>query len=601
MSAPSSPSQLFAATLSLQPWLPGNTPLRRGSRVLLERVIGLHHLNGVINAIGTLREPGACFDRALDVLGVSLEVSGLQRIPSCGPCLLVANHPFGMMEGIALGALVRAVRPDIRILGNSLLMQVPAFRELTIPVDPFGGPEAARRNVAGMRAACRWLDEGGALLVFPAGEVAHLRVAERGVTEGPWAPHLARLARREGVTVVPVHFQGRNRLRFQLAGLVHPLLRTALLPREFWARRGRPLRGAVGEPLPFRAIGALELDDRQLMATLRARCLAIGERPVDTGPEGVPVAAPEPLALLEAEIAALPPDAILDTSGSLVAYVAEAAQIPGMLRHIGREREVAFRAVGEGTGRARDLDRFDQYYLHLFIWDRAARALAGAYRMGRVDRILREQGVRGLYTRTLFALRPRLFHQLGPALELGRSFVTAPYQRGFGALNLLWRGIGRWVAKHPQYRHLLGAVSISNSYGTMAQWLMTRFLADNHQDRALSRLVRPRRRVRLRTAADTPWPANSLESVSRLVQAADPEGRDIPVLLRQYLRLGGRLLGANRDRRFNDAIDELIVVDLLAAPPALAARYLGEDGLAAVRRAQSVAAPDASPPWPRQA
>lgn len=155
----------------------------------------------------------------------------------------------------------------------------------------------------------------------------------------------------------------------------------------------------------------------------------------------VEVAETVPRALLKAEVEALPPAQNLIATGHLKVLYAQAAQIPWCLQEIGRLRELTFRAAGEGTGKTTDIDLFDAYYLHLFVWDAKSEKIVGGYRMGLADQIVGRFGKRGLYTQSLFSYGPRLLKTLNPAIELGRSFVREEYQRNFLPLMLLWRGI----------------------------------------------------------------------------------------------------------------------------------------------------------------
>jgi putative hemolysin len=469
---------------------------------------------------------------------------------------------------------------------------------LILPVDVFGGVAAARTNAASYRQARAWLAGGGMVAVFPAGEVAHLRPEYWLVTDPPWQRGVARLVRRSGAAVVPIYFPGANGSLFQGAGLIHPGLRTALLPRELLNKRGREIEMRVGPPVEAAALERLGHDD-QIVESLRMRTYALADRKrLAGGAEAavvrprlkrlLPVAPAAPRRLLAAELAALPADQLLVRSGANEVWCVEARQIPELLREIGRQREIAFRLVGEGTGRALDLDRFDATYRHLILWDRAAGAVAGAYRLGEVDRLLAASGQSGLYTDTLFAYDPAFFRQLGPALELGRSFVAPDYQRSFGALLLLWRGIGRFIVANPRYRHLFGPVSISDSYQPISRVLMVGFLQAAHRAPELERLVRPRTPIVLprrghwdkRVASAN---CGGLEDLGALVADIEPDRKGVPILLKQYLRMAGRVVAFNRDPRFSGVWDCLLAVDLCRTPDALLARYLGKDGLAEFR------------------
>jgi putative hemolysin len=294
-----------------------------------------------------------------------------------------------------------------------------------------------------------------------------------------------------------------------------------------------------------------------------------------------------PRATVKAEIDALSPDHRLVESRRFHVYCARAGQIPWALQEIGRLRELTFRAVGEGTGRCSDVDLFDAFYLHLFVWDAQDAAIAGAYRLGLVDEILARYGKRGLYTHSLFKYRTRMLDALNPAIELGRSFVRAEYQRSFAALLLLWSGIARFVERSPQYAVLFGPVSISNRYAPASRRLIVEYLSAYRADARLASQVKPRRPFRdgARTSAPlagVPAP-RSVDELSRRIAQVEHDRKGIPVLLRQYLQLGGRLLGFNLDRDFADTLDGLIMVDLRHVEEAVLARYMGKREAAAFR------------------
>ena len=333
-----------------------------------------------------------------------------------------------------------------------------------------------------------------------------------------------------------------------------------------------------------RLAGLLDADLRSLIAGILSRPYRASRAPA----AGAAAVIDEvPRATLQAEIDALPPDKRLIDHGRFHVYCAGAAQIPWALREIGRLRELTFRAVGEGTGRSSDIDLFDAFYLHLFVWDAHAAAIVGAYRLGLVDEILARHGKRGLYTHSLFKYRTRMLDSLSPAIELGRSFVRAEYQRSFAPLLLLWAGIGRFIERSPQYAVLFGPVSISARYAPASRRLIVEYVSAYRADTRLAREVRPRRPFRDGPRTAPPGAAMSapasLDELSRRVAEIEHDGKGVPVLLRQYLQLGGRLLGFNLDRDFADTLDGLIMVDLREVEEAVLARYMGKRGAAAFR------------------
>jgi putative hemolysin len=566
---------------------------------LVERLLALDRCADIYATIPSDLAGPAFFERVLDALGVSVEAaaSELGRIPATGPVVVVANHPFGAIEGIVLASLLQRVRPDVRIMGNHLLGRIPQLAETLIPVDPFGGPGAPRRNVRPQREAIRWVKGGGLLVVFPAGEVSNLDLQRREIADPPWNEGVAQIVRRGGATVLPVFFDGANRPLFHLAGLLHPRLRTALLPHELLNKRQRRLRVRIGTPLPAARLAAFG-DDADLVGYLRLRTYllagddrsrrlpALGLR--RRGRTEEPLLESRPLELLAAEVSGLPPEQRLLVSGDFEVWQAQAVQLPYLLLEIGRLRELTFRLAGEGTGRSLDLDPFDCAYTHLFVWNREARELVGAYRLGRADLLRERGGAAALYTHTLFDFGAPFLDRLGPALELGRSFVRPEYQRQFAPLLLLWKGIGQFLVRHPHYRTLFGPVSLSREYSDLSRRLMATSLEASRGLPELAALVRPRtplRRQALRVAGCAPAAVRTLsrdfDSVAELVGDIDPQSGGVPVLLRHYLGLGGRLLAFNVDRAFSDVLDGLIVVDLRQTERRTLERYMGRDGAAA--------------------
>lgn len=578
-------------------------PAGAGARVLLgpvyaalERLLGLSALNAIY-ARTLRRQPSESFiDAALRELSVRLRTDDddLARIPARGPLVLVANHPYGGLDGIALAAAAARVRPDFKLLANYVLFRIPELRPILIPVDPFGGREAAARNVGAMKAAIRWVRDGGALGVFPAGEVAHRTLANPRVADPPWSDAVARLILHARAAVAPVHFAGQNSELFQLAGLLHPRVRTAMLARELLNKRRREVHVSIGRPIAFHRLLHIG-DPARITEYLRLRTAILASREIGAQPSATAGAARPatlpPLApavcpsSIRDEIAALPADQRLAAVGNLAVFVARAAQIPHTLREIGRRREETFRAVGEGSGKPLDLDRFDETYLHLFLWDAERGRIAGAYRLGPTDEIIARGGVDGLYTSTLFRFDPRLLPRLGPALELGRSFVAAEYQRDFAPLMLLWRGIGRFVAGRPRYRFLFGPVSISDEFHSLSKRLLVEFLRRHDFHEQFAPLVASRNPPRFRAWRDESRrlarAVHSIAEVDELVSEIESGGRTTPVLLRQYLRLGAKLLAFNVDPDFGHVLDGLVLVDLAQTPRAILDRYLGRDAAAA--------------------
>jgi putative hemolysin len=586
----------------------GRSPLTRAvSRALrapLERALALHDLATSYAALPAGGEVDEFLAAVLARLSVSYHVTDadLARIPASGPVVVVANHPFGGIEGLVLATLLRRIRPDVRIMANSLLGRISELAELFVLVDPFGGAKAAAASMAGLRAAARVLADDGLLAVFPAGEVAHFDLKSGAVADPPWSDTAARLAARAGAPVVPAYFAGSNGALFQLAGLLHPLLRTAMLPRELANKRRSTLAVSVGDPIPAARLAQLG-EPSAMTAYLRERTYNLARRlplpqriaPAPATPgAAVRVAPPVPVPRLRAEVAAIPPGQLLAESADLSAFWARAPQIPALLQELGRLRELTFRAVGEGTGRSLDLDEFDIDYLHLVIWNREREHVVGAYRLGPTDELLPQRGIPGLYTSTLFDYRPRLLQAMGPALELGRSFVVPEYQRSYAPLLLLWRGIGAFVAANPRYRYLFGPVSISAAYEPSSRALIASYLRASGAYHPWSPLVRPRNPLRVprrqeRSDGTVGRVISDIEELSPFIADIERDRKGVPILVRQYFKLGARVLGLNVDREFADVLDVLVLVDLTVTDRRSLERYLGRDGAIAFLDHQRIA------------
>lgn len=568
----------------------------------VERLLLFDRLNKAYRDVAAMRDGRPFVDKALDRLNVryALEDDDLLRlnVPT-GSVIVVANHPFGGIEGMILISLLKSIRCDVKVMANHLLDRIPEMREHLIPVDPFGRTGSPARNIAPLRRSIRWVKDGGMLAVFPSGEVSHFDPV-RGAVDPVWSDTIGRIVRITGAPVLPVFFSGTNSMLFHAAGLLHPSLRTARLPGELLNKGKTAIRIAVGSLIDHGRLTSFP-DDRSLTDHLRLRTYLLSHRQSEanagrpTGQrraEGTLVF-PRHAGILAGEIKALGADALLAESGDLAAYVASANDAPTILFELGRLRELTFRAVGEGTGRELDIDRFDEHYLHLFLWNRNTREIAGAYRLGKTDEIIPRQGISGLYTSTLFSYKPAFFDRLGPALELGRSFIRPEYQKSYGPLLLLWKGIGRFVAENPRYANLFGPVSISNDYRPLSRQLMASFLEARRSRRDLAGLVEPTHPFRIQrdgrldrralTAALT-----DEDRLSDLVADIERDGKGLPVLLRQYLKLGGSITAFNVDPAFGNALDGLIVVDLLKTDRKVLERYLGREGTAALIAHNSV-------------
>lgn len=572
---------------------PFKSALISALRKPLKKILRLGTLNTMYaQANARPTNPGGGPDflvRALDELAVGFKVSSddLRNIPREGPLLIVSNHPFGVVEGLVLARILLELRPDVKILANHLLATIPEMRPLLIELDPFGGKGSAARNIAGLRASLSWLKKGGALIAFPAGEVSSLALKKRMVADPPWQRGVAAIARKAGVPVLPVFFQGRNSNWFQAAGLVHPRLRTLLIPRENLGHCGQELSLSIGAAIAPEKLAGFAGDEEALVY-LRFRCHLLRNRAqkglgaVKASPrQAKALAVPRPQLARLAEIEALPKDRILARSEPFIVFEARAEEIPAILHEVSRLREATFRRVGEGTGEALDTDRFDAHYRHLILWHEKDGEVAGAYRFAGTDEVLARHGSGGMYTASQFRIKHGFWDRLGPALELGRSFIRPRYQKSYQPLLLLWKGLAEYVARNPRYAMLFGCVSISGDYSPLAREIMMTFLRRHSFDAELARLVKPTRKPKGTSLSriDLSVPEAAFRDPGDLgdLVAEVESGRGIPVLLRQYLKLGGRIAAFNLDPDFGNCLDGLICVDLRATDQRVLARFMGSE------------------------
>ncbi|MGB0766584.1 MAG: lysophospholipid acyltransferase family protein [Phycisphaeraceae bacterium] len=559
------------------------------SRPIVERALRFPAMNAIYEEIQSWKDDDRHFsDKTLTALGIEVETLAeqLERIPKEGPVVVVANHPFGGIEGLILCSMLRTIRPDSKLLANNLLSMIPDLRDSFFFVDAFEGKGAIGRNIGPTRRAMKWVRDGHLLGAFPAGEVAHLKLRKRAVVDPPWNPTTAKIIQRTGATVVPIFFDGHNSRLFHVAGLIHPRLRTVMLPTEMLRKRNAPVTVRVGAPIARDRLARFD-DPNNLNDYLRVRTYLLkpqADRDDEDQPVGdaVPVIEPTPKQTLVDEVADLPDDQRLLTQGEFDVFYMRKPQCPGLMRELGRLRELTFREVGEGTGLETDIDRFDDYYLQLVVWNKDKHEVVGGYRLGPTDEILPEFGKDGLYTNTLFKFRKNLLQQIDPALELGRSWVALDYQRSYAPLMLLWKGIGAYLCKNPRYRRLFGPVSISAEYSSMSKHLLTAFLTLHKFLPDLAKLVSPRnpmkrKEVRQFDRRAFSTVAGSMEECNELIKELEADGKPIPILLKQYLKLNGQLMGFNVDPDFGNVLDGLILIDVPSIDERVMKKYLGEE------------------------
>ncbi|WP_046078321.1 GNAT family N-acyltransferase [Halomonas sp. HG01] len=550
------------------PWLFG--PLVAG----LRRLVHEREINDFLARHGEL---GWCefIDRVFEHLdvGYTLSTRDREQIPETGRLVVVANHPLGALDGLALLRMVAEVRPDVSILANDLLLQLAPLSDVIVPVDNLSR-RGLRRSLTRLTEA---LEAERAVIVFPAGEVS--RAGPRGVRDGKWHSGFLHAARRTNAPLLPVHVRGRNSSRFYALTSLRSDLGTLLLPDEMFRQRGRHIALRVGGPIPLAQFDRDDLTTPVKLKLLRKHVyrLGRGKRGVFVGETGI--ARPEPRQRLREELRDA--ETLGETADGKRILLVDSRPDSSVMREIGRLREVAFRRVGEGTGRKRDLDAFDDYYRHLVLWDDRDLEIAGAYRLGEVGRILDRHGIEGLYGATIFHLEQAPWAQWRHGLELGRSFVQPRYW-GRRSLDYLWVGLGAYLRRHPEVRWLFGPVTLPNHLPTLAKELLVSYYRHYYGDGDSQ--VRPRAPWRLSRAGEQEAERlfrgdDAKADFQRLRHGLQALGASVPALYKQYAEVtepgGTRFLAFGVDTAFGYCTDGLVAVDLARLKPEKRARYIG--------------------------
>ena len=522
----------------------------------------------------------------LERLGADFQVHNLQALealPTDRPLIIVANHPLGALEGMYLSRLLLRYRPDLKVLTNELLLRFKEFNELFIGVDVLN-TDRQQMNGRGMLQASRHLARRGALLLFPAGTVSVLHLQSWSIQDAPWKDIVGRLALKYDATCLPIHIEGRNSWTFYLSGLIHKRLRTLLLPRAMLGQGQRRLTARIGQPLQLTATG---IDCPQAATDyLRMACELLPLQEASTAPDirrQSVLPTDGDAAALQTQLAQLE-DCFVLRHGCFDVYCAPWEELGCVAPQLALVRERTFREVGEGTGQALDADRFDKDYSHILVWDREERRLVGGYRAASVQQILQRRGVEGLYSNSLFHYDARFLQALGGVVEVGRSFVAREYQSNPHALDLLWRGLGAFMLRHPDCHTFMGCVSISNQFAPLIRALLSdTFLAAHSAEASLRGLVRPVAPFRYSRRFWSPDSLQAVSSMNAINQLLGNAGtaRKVPVLIRHYLALNGKFIEFSVNHGFSKALDGLILVDLRTAPERYLKRYLGADGSAA--------------------
>lgn len=497
----------------------------------------------------------------------------LERIPSDGRVVIIANHPIGSLDGLALIKLISDIRPDVKVIANQMLMALPPLHSMLLPVDAMHG-KTRRHSVDQIH---RHLSHEGALIIFPAGEVSRLK--PNGIRDGQWHAGFLRFATQAKAPVLPVHLQGRNSWQFYCASMLYKPLATLLLVKEMFRQRQKHLAIRIGEQIPYDSFSNLALEPRARVKLFKKHLYRLGcnKAPLFKTQSGI--ALPEDRKQLKQAIEQC--EFLGHTSDDKHIYLFQQHGSSPIMRELGRLREVAFRAVGEGSGQRRDIDRFDAYYQHLILWDNDQLDIVGSYRFAASADVIAQQSQQALYCDALFNFTPAMQPYLSAGLELGRSFIQPKYW-GKRSLDYLWYGIGAYLKRHPEIRYLYGAVSLSNSYPKAARDLMVYFYQLYfHKPEILATSNRPYLLPDSeRHELQQQFIGNDYQAdFTHLKHLLANMGLSIPTLYKQYSELcepgGAHFLAFGVDPDFGDCIDGLVLIDIEKIKPHKKQRYIG--------------------------
>lgn len=504
-----------------------------------------------------------------------LTESDRTRIPSSGRVVIVSNHPIGSLDGLALLHLMRTVRPDVKVVANELLTSIDPLEPVMLPVVNMGG--ATPRKA--LRAIREHLEADGALIIFPAGEVS--RLGATGVKDGKWNSGFIRFAKAAKAPILPIYVAGRNSLFFySLSALAKPLS-TIWLVREMFKQSHNTVDTRIGRPVPHEVYSANGFSSAQLARMFRKHVYRLGSDGTPIFQSVETVAPPENRLLVRQEIDSA--RTLGETPDGKRIVLCTMSETPCVMREIGRLRELTFRAVGEGSGQPRDIDRFDSYYEQLVLWDEEDLEIAGAYRLANAGTLMAERGPAGLYTSTLFHLGPQVQQRMRQGLELGRSFVQPRYQTR-QSLDYLWSGIGAYIRANPNIRYLFGPASISRYYGSAGTARLAHFFLTHHGDEELD--VSPRLPFavadELATSIRDEFTNTDREKDFRtLREKLAQSGLPLPVLYKHYAQAttpdGVAFCAFNVDPDFGDCVDSFVIADLQKLTPRKRQRYLSEE------------------------
>jgi putative hemolysin len=552
---------------------------------LMMKVLRISTLNDIYDRNKHL-EDTVFLNAILDEFQIKFEIpeEDFKRLPKDGAYITISNHPLGGIDGILLLKLMLEREPDFKIIANFLLHRVEPLKKYIMPVNPFETHKDVKSSVIGLKETFRHLSDGKPLGMFPAGEVSTYKDGKIMVDK-PWEEGAIKVIRKAQVPVVPIYFHAKNSRLFYFLSKIGDTLRTAKLPSELLSQKHRVIKVRIGKPISvaeqsehktveeygdflrkktYMLANPFE-KEKHLLDTLNPQNLKIPK-----SPKKIVTAANQDKMVVEVD-KLRNNDCRLLVSKNYEVFFAAANEIPNVLHEIGRLREITFREVGEGTNESIDIDKFDRYYHHMFLWDTEHNCIAGAYRMGLGSEIFPKYGMEGYYLNELFRFEPELHDMMHHSIEMGRAFIIKEYQQKPMPLFLLWRGIIHTTLRYPEHKYLLGGVSISNQFSDFSKSLMIEFMKSNYYDPYIAQYIHPKKEFKVKLKdADKDFIFDEAEAdlnkFDKIIDELEPGNLRLPVLIKKYIKQNARLVAFNVDPLFNNATDGLMYIRIADIP-----------------------------------
>lgn len=526
---------------------------------IIKKIIKINKVNDFISKNKDLH--GFEFiDSLFDFLnfGYSFSKTDKNRLPAEGRLVIVANHPLGGLDGLALIRAVSEVRTDVKIVANNLLLSLQNLNELFLPIDVFS-KKIQKENIKNIEKA---LSDETAVIFFPAGEVSRLKT--NGIKDGKWSNGAINFAHKTKSPILPVYIKAKNSITFYAVSLIFKKLSTLMLPRELFKKKDQVIKFKFGDPIPIQSFSK-SISKNEISKLLRKHVYYIPKKKKIFNTEKTVIHKSNPIEIRKELIRS---ELLGETSDNKKIYLVNYHNAENVLQEISRLREITFRKVGEGTGKSKDIDKFDKYYHHIVLWDDFGLEIVGSYRIGNGQQIMKQFGVEGFYNFGQFTFANEFHEIMENGMELGRSFIQQKYW-GSKALVYLWQGVAAYIVRYPETKYMFGAVSISDTYTDYAKEMIVYFYKkwynSEHEwvfaNKRFEISQKSHQEFKSLFSADTP----SLDFMT-LKHNLRALGFSVPVLLKRYTELceygGVSYLDFGIDKDFADSIDSFLFLSI---------------------------------------